>query len=322
MDAVGVPHIRACPAQRCHVLQWPDAVVLQGVVLLVPRLTQVGVEPDAVLPGQDGALPQQLSADGEGGAGGQGHLPHGPEGRIVVRLDDPGGVLHNGVHRLDHAVRRQAAVLAGEVHAAPGGEHPHPQLLRGGELGADQVSASGGKDIVVVKAGGAAVLQQLPHAGEGAEAHHLLVQALPDLIQGGEPVEQLQILHLGQVPGEHLIQVVVGVDEAGIAPVMGPVDHSVCGLGQVWAQTADDAVFAIEVGVLQHGVAVITGEDGPQIAQQQRGHGGHAPFCSQYKGRREKGQLSRENFLRKRGGCDTLRAISDHREEHGYAGHL
>ena len=85
--------------------------------------------------------------------------------------------------------------------------------------------ASGGEDVVVVKAGGAAVLQQLPHASEGAEAHHVLVQPLPDLIQGGEPVEQLQVLHLGQVPGEHLIEMVVGVDEAGIAPAMGPVDH-------------------------------------------------------------------------------------------------
>ena len=44
--------------------------MLQGVVLLVPRLTQVGVEPDAVLPGQDGALPQQspLTEKGEQGA--------------------------------------------------------------------------------------------------------------------------------------------------------------------------------------------------------------------------------------------------------------
>ena len=278
VDAVGIPHVRACPAQGGHILQRPDAEMLQGVALLVLRLAQVGVEPDAVLPGQNGALPQQLPADGEGGAGGQGHLPQGAEGRVVIRLDDPGGVLHDGVHRLDHAVRRQAPVLAGEVHAAPGGEHPHAQLLRGGELGADQVPAPGGEDVVVVKAGGAAVLQQLAHAGEGAEAHHVLVQALPDLVQGGEPVEQLQVLHLGQISGEHLIEVVVGVDEAGVAPAVGPVDHRVGGLGQIGADGPDHAVLAVEIRVFQNGVAVVTGDNGLQVAHQQRGHGDHAPF--------------------------------------------
>ena len=92
--------------------------------------------------------------------------------------------------------RRESAVLPGEVHAAPGGVHPDAKLLRRGELGFQQVPGALGEDVVVVKAGGAAVLQQLPHAGEGAEAHHLLVQALPDLIQGLQPVKQLHVLHL------------------------------------------------------------------------------------------------------------------------------
>ena len=100
-------------------------------------------------------------------------------------------------------------------------DHADAQLLRGGELGADQVPAAGREDIVVVKAGGAAVLHQLSHAGEGAQAHRLLVQSLPDLVEGGEPVEELQVLHLGQIPGEDLIEVVVGVDQAGIAPAAG-----------------------------------------------------------------------------------------------------
>ena len=197
----------------------------------------------------------------------------------MAGLDDPGGIPHDLVHCLDHAVRRQAAVLAAQVHAAPGADHADAQLLRGGELGADQVPAAGREDIVVVKAGGAAVLHQLPHAGEGAEAHRLLVQSLPDLVEGGEPVEELQVLHLGQIPGEDLIEVVVGVDQAGIAPAAAPVDDRVGGLGQIGTDGADNAVLAVEIDMLQNRIAVVAGDHGLQPAYQQRGHGGHAPFC-------------------------------------------
>ena len=273
VDAVGVPHVRTGPAQGGHVLQGADAETLQGVPLLVPRLAQVGVEPDAILPGQDGALPQEFGADGEGEHGGQHHLTHGALRGVVVGLNDPGGVPHDLVHRLDHAVRRQAAVLAAQVHAAPGADHADAQLLRGSELGGDQVSAAGREDIVVVKAGGAAVLHQLPHAGEGAQAHRLLVQSLPDLIEGGEPVEELQVLHLGQVPGKDLIEVVVGVDEAGIAPAAAPVDDLVSLLGQIGADGTDHPALTVEIDMLQNGIAVVAGDHRFQPAYQQRGHG-------------------------------------------------
>ena len=38
------------------------------------------------------------------------------------------------IHGLHNAVRRQAAVLLAQVHAATGGVHPDAQILRGGEL--------------------------------------------------------------------------------------------------------------------------------------------------------------------------------------------
>ena len=77
---------------------------------------------------------------------------------------------------------------------------------------------------MVVEAGGAAVFHQFPHAGDGAVIDHLTVQILPDLVQGLQPVEQLQILHLRQVTAEGLVQVVMGVDEAGIDDAPGGVD--------------------------------------------------------------------------------------------------
>ena len=131
VDAVGVPDIRACPPQRGHILQWPDAVVLQCVTLLVLCLTEMGVEPDAVLTGQQSALPQKFSADGEGRAGGQGDLMHRAGAGIVILLQDAAGILQDLIHGLHHAVRRQSPVLPGEVHAAPGGKHSDTQGFRG-----------------------------------------------------------------------------------------------------------------------------------------------------------------------------------------------
>ena len=93
----------------------------------------------------------------------------------MILLDDTGGILHDLIHGLDNAVRRQAAVFFGEVHAAPGGKHPDAQFLSGGELGANQITGVGGKHIVVVKAGGAAVLHQLSHTGKRGETDDALV---------------------------------------------------------------------------------------------------------------------------------------------------
>ena len=131
----------------------------------------------------------------------------------------------NLVHSLHNAVRRQAAVLLAQVHAAPGGVHPDAQILRGGELCVQQpLRLPLRENVVVVEAGGAAVFHQLSHAGDGAVVDHLTVQILPDLVQGLQPVEQLQILYLGQIAAEGLVQVVMGVDEAGIDDAPGGVD--------------------------------------------------------------------------------------------------
>ena len=106
-------------------------VMLQGVALLVLRLRQVGVQPHAVLPGQNRALPQQLAGHGEGGAGSQSHPVHAECGgdaahqNLALSADVPefhlesgsqtdadtqhhhegadglGGVLEGGVLRID-----------------------------------------------------------------------------------------------------------------------------------------------------------------------------------------------------------------------------
>ena len=268
MDAVGKPHVAAQPAQALHIGQGADALPGQHVVLLVPGLAQVGVEPDAVLPGQDGALAQQLRRHGEGGAGGQGQAVHGAEGGVVIPLDAADAVGHDLVHRLHHAVRRQAPVLHGQIHTAPAGVHADAQLVRRGKLGPQQIAGALGEHVVVVEAGGAAVLHQLPHAGEGGQAHHVGVQILPNLVEGLQPVEQLHVLHLGQVPGEHLVEVVVGVDKAGIAQHVRAVQHRVGLPVKVGGDGPDDAVFGVQIHVFQQGIVVVTGDEGGDIANQ------------------------------------------------------
>ena len=148
----------------------------------------------------------------------------------MIFFNDPGGVLHDLVHGLYHAVRGQAAVLHAQVHAAPAAVHTDAQFISGGKLGAQQVAGVGGEHIVVVKAGGASVLHQLAHARQRGQADDFAVQDFPYLIEGFQPVKQFHILHLGQVAGKDLIQMMVGVHQAGIAQHVGAVNSAV-GLG-------------------------------------------------------------------------------------------
>ena len=191
----------------------------------------------------------------------------------MVLLDDPSGVLHDLVHGLHHAVRGQATVLYTQIHAAAAAVHPDAQLVSGGKLGAQQVAGVGGEDVVVVKAGGAAVLHQLAHTREGGEADHFAVQILPDLVQSFQPVKQLHILHLGQIAGEDLIQMVVRIHKAGVAQHVAAVNDPVgCGV-QAGADLLNKAVLAQHIHVVQHAVIVVTGDELGNVLDKQGRHG-------------------------------------------------
>ena len=131
----------------------------------------------------------------------------------------------------------------------------------------------GGEDVVVVKAGGAAVLHQLAHTREGGEADHFAVQILPDLVQSFQPVKQLHILHLGQIAGEDLIQVVVRIHKAGVAQHVAAVNDPVgCGV-QAGADLLNKAVLAQHIHVVQHAVIVVTGDELGNVLDKQGRHG-------------------------------------------------
>ena len=74
------------------------------------------------------------------------------------------------------------------------------------------------------------------------------------------PVEQLQILHLGQVTAEGLVQMVMGVDEAGIDDATGGVDD-LLRLLFLRADVGDNAVFHQQMAVGINRVAGVTGDD-------------------------------------------------------------
>ena len=124
---------------------------------------------------------------------------------------------------------------------------------------------------MVVKAGGTAGFQQLSHAHDGAVVDGLAVQVFPNLIEGGEPVEELQVLHLGQVAAEGLVEMVVGVDQAGIDDAPAGVQGLVRRLG-LGTHVGDDAVPDQNIGAFQQVVLIVAGDDGPGVLNQKAAH--------------------------------------------------
>ena len=268
VDAVGVPDVAAGPAETLHILERTNALAREHEVFLILRLTQVGVQAHAVLAGKHGALAQKIGADRERGAGGKRNAVHGAVRGVVILLDELGGILHDLVDRLHHAVGRQTAVLDGKVHAAAGGVHADAQLIGRSELSADQIAGMGGENIVMVKAGRAAVLHQLTHAGEGGKTDDVGVEVLPDLIERSEPVKQLHILYLGKIAGKDLIKMVVRVDKTGVAKHVFGMDDPIRLAVESGADLPDEAVFGVEVNVLVDLVVVVAGNEGTDILQQ------------------------------------------------------
>ena len=117
------------------------------------------------------------------------------------------------------------------------------------------------------------MLHQLAHAGETGQPDHILVQVFPDLIQGLQPVEQLHVLHLRQIAGEYLIEVVMGVDQTGVAQHMAAVDDLVGADVQRRADGLDEAVLAVDIRVLQYAVFVVAGDQLVNVLNEQGGHG-------------------------------------------------
>ena len=88
-----------------------------------------------------------------------------------------------------------------------------PSSRRGPELGLDQARDAAREDVVVVEDGRAARERELGEAGPRRGVEHLVVDPRPDGIERAQPGEEVGVLRPGAREG--LVEVVVGVDEAG-----------------------------------------------------------------------------------------------------------
>ena len=186
---------------------------------------------------------------------------------MMIPFYEPLAVRHDLVDGLDHAVRGQAPVLLGQVHAAPGGHKANAQTVRRLHLPGDQIPGAPGEHVVVVEAGGASVAHELPHGGQGRKVHRVPVQILPDLIEGPEPVEELHALDLGKAPSEVLVQMMMGVDEPRIEDHAGAVERLIRLLVQR-AYLFDHPVSKPYVRMPVHPILPVAGNDGIHILQQ------------------------------------------------------
>ncbi len=134
VDAMGIPHVGAGPAQPLQVGKGrrPNrsrvycSSSLVSATWVCSRTSRERARR---------ALSRSRSVDTEKGSRGQGYLAHGEAGRIVPHPHQPLRVGQNLVDGLYHAVRRQAAVLPGEIHGATGGVEAHAHQLSRPELG-------------------------------------------------------------------------------------------------------------------------------------------------------------------------------------------
>lgn len=215
VNGVGEPHVRAEPAELLHVVDRALPDLPQAVLLLVEGLGKVRVQAYPLGPGQRGGLGHQVGTDGERRAGGDRDAEPGGEGRVVVGVDGLGRGVEDLVEPFDHHVRRQATLRPTPVHRASGGVEAEPDLPGRLDLRGEQIPAPGREDVVMVAGGGAAGQGQIAQPRARRALHHLGVHRGPHLVERRQPLEQRGVL--GEPLGGPLVEVVVGVDQAGVA---------------------------------------------------------------------------------------------------------
>ena len=119
---------------------------------------------------------------------------------------------------------------------------------------------------MVVKHGGAAELHKLRHSSHGAVVDVLGVDVAPDVVAVEQPVEQLRVLHGGDVAAECLEEMVVGIHKARVDKAALGVDDFGALRAQVLAQLKNFTVLDQNVGVTKEGILLIAGNNGLCIA--------------------------------------------------------
>ena len=260
------PHVRADPAEVLEVLGGAAAERLTAEGVLLERLREVGVQAYPPVARQRGCLAHQLGGDRERRAGCHRDPQHRVGRRVVVAVDGLGRGTERRIPVLDDVVRRQSALGAAEVHRAAAGMEPQPDPAGGVDLRREHVAAVAGEHVVVVGARRAPGAGQPTQAGGRRGADDLGVDPGPHGIELGEPAEQALLLR--EAPGGPLVEVVVGVHQAGRGQAAGAVDELVarCAGRRAAGPDRDDPIAVdddVPVDVLRAGG--VDGGDGTAL---------------------------------------------------------
>ncbi len=219
---MGEPDVGTEPAEGLDVLDGAAAELLAAEVVLVDGLGEVRMEPHSLVAREQGGLLEQVRGHRERRAGGDADPQHRVGGGVVVPVDRVGGRGQDLVEVLHDVVGRQTTLAGAEVHRPPGREEAQPDLPSCLDLGAEQVAAVRGEDVVVVGRRRTARPRKL-HEGPGrSDAYGVLVEAPPHRVERGQPLEERVVD--GRAAGQPLVQVVVRVDQAGRRQATRPVD--------------------------------------------------------------------------------------------------
>ena len=131
------------------------------------------------------------------------------------------------------------------------------------------------KNVKVIGGGGAAGEQQLADADPRADIDGGGGQSAPDFIEADQPVEQFGILYRRNVAREGLVQMMVGVDEAGIHHVAAGFDDLGAGwrkgLVRAGVNRGDAVALDQHIRAVKRRFAVDHRDQGVNVLQQQ-GH--------------------------------------------------
>ena len=277
LHAVGVPDVFAQPAKALGVFGRRHAEALARIGHVVVVFGQVGVQAH-VHAGertrQQGRFAHQVAADRKRRARRQADADHRVAGRIVIAGHDALRIDQDRLLALDQRIGRQSA--RGLTHAHGSAHRMKPHADRARRLDGVVQPCAIGEQIQVIAGGGAARQQQFGHRGQRGGVHHVGRHPAPDRVQALQPGEELGILHGSDRPGQRLIHVVMGVDQAGHHQTAARVDHLVGPVRRLvgGADRFDHPVTDHQVGIVQFAPRVVEGGKSTGTSDQQRRHAG------------------------------------------------
>ncbi len=183
--------------------------------------------------GQFGAGFHDFRRDGKRRAGRQGDLDLRAVATLVVFADQALAVFENNLALLHGLLRRQAAIGLAQAHGTSRKHGAHAQLAHAIDLYVDGIFQAVGEQVVVIGCRGTAREQQFRERDFGGQGEFFRGQTRPNRIQGFQPREQRLIDDRRPGACQGLIEVMVGVDQAGKNHVLAGVEHvstRYCGL--------------------------------------------------------------------------------------------